>query len=531
MLNIPEEEKIKWRSSSIHKDIVISVPNLNVTLTNDDLVLETIELKESINEGNALTFTGCIASEFSFTMHDVIQDLRSQYIEVTIAVDNETALPLFSGYVTTQDNLTFLDRQTRVTAFDSMTKIFDADVTSWYNALTFPITVKNFRDSFFATVNIIQSSATLANDNLTISEKTIKDAKISGELIVKAICQMNGVFGQIGRDGKFKYVELKEIVEGTYPAIDLYPGIDTFPADENANVVAYRNQYTSINYEPFITDSITKVSIRDQEGLEQGAYGPSDDNICVIADNPIIWAVNMQTAAQNIYDKLRIIQFMPTEVELLGYPYIECGDIICIHTNLNSVRTYVLNRTLTGVHALKDSFKSQSEKKLPEYQQSMSTMISSNGQSILKIQADIVEMNTLIADRATIGQLNAVSARVGSLEADHVTTAELNATNGRIDSLSAVAITTQNLSSQHISANQINAGKLSANYIDVDGVLSASSLRGRTITTTVHSATEGVGSFGTVSAGSLRLWNGSSYNTVTSNLVTISGTQYRVLCI
>ena len=59
------------------------------------------------------------------------------------------------------------------------------------------------------------------------------EATISGKTIIEAICEINGAFGNIGRDGKFEYVILKAITSALYPAEDLYPREDLFPSDAN----------------------------------------------------------------------------------------------------------------------------------------------------------------------------------------------------------------------------------------------------------------------------------------------------------
>ena len=467
MINITEEEKNKWRSTSIEKSLILSFPDMSLVFTNDDIVFESLSITESINEENALAFTGCIASEMSISISEPVQDLRGQYCEVTISVDNEQPLPLFKGYVDSQDNLNQLDAITNITAYDILvTKINAVDVTSWYNSITYPISVKAFRDSFFNYLNVPQENTVLVNDGLYLSEKTIKDATILGESIIKYICQMNAVFGQISRYGEFKYVKLDKIVEGLYPAEDLYPSDDLYPAQENAKELIGQNRYITLNYEPFKTEAITRVSIRDQEGLEQGGAGTSTDNQLVIADNPLIWSVNMQTAATNIYSVVDGRQFTPANIECIGYPYIECGDVILLHTNKHIVRTYILKRTLKGIQALFDDYDSESDRLQPTYQQSLSTSISANGKNILKIQADIVEINEVVAKKATIADLDAAKARIGNLEVANVTiTGSLNALRGDFDTLSAKSITTDNFHSQLITADMVSSGVISASKI------------------------------------------------------------------
>lgn len=488
MLNISDTDKAIWAGDSVNKQMIISIPDRNITLTNDDIESEKAELSEVIENETSLTFKGCKASSFIFSCANIVTDLRGEYIEVTIQATGTQAIPLFSGYIDNQTNLTHQDRTTEFKAYDPLYKVDGIDVTAWLNGLTYPITVKNFRNSFFNQINITQETVNLPADSLSISAniKTSVSSITAGQ-VMRWICQVNGRYGQYGRDGYFHYRKLRQIMAGLYPSTETYPSDHTYPAEENADILLRSgNSYISIEYEPYEVAVIDKIAIYDNAGIDQGQYGSGTNAYCV-QDNPIAYNVNMSSLAQILYSEIsNCALYIPVdELKTPGFPWIECGDIILVNTSRNVVRTYVLERTLKGVQALFDSFLSNIDEFQPPYKQTAETRISANGQNILKIQADIVEMNTLIADRATIAQLNATNARVGSLEADHVSVssfnalngrvgsleadhvsvASLNATNAAINNLSAIAITTQNLSAQHISANQISGGTLSGNYI------------------------------------------------------------------
>lgn len=89
------------------------------------------------------------------------------------------------------------------------------------------------------------------------------------------------------------------------------------------------------------------------------------------------------------------------------------------------------------------------------------------------IKAKYITADMISAHYASIGDLQAVTARIGSIESDYVKTQQLNAVSGRIDNLTSIAITTENFSAQNIKASQITSGTISANRIDMNGVASA----------------------------------------------------------
>jgi len=79
------------------------------------------------------------------------------------------------------------------------------------------------------------------------------------------------------------------------------------------------------------------------------------------------------------------------------------------------------------------------------------------------LEAVYADINDLYANKATIGELDAVSARVSNIEADYVTTGYLSANYATINDLDTITI----------SASQITAGHISANRIDMDDVVSS----------------------------------------------------------
>lgn len=447
MLNVNNDTKNAYYDDTLLKTLVITFPNKNVTFTGDDILGESVKLIEKIETERSLTFKGCIASKFTFKVADNVIDLRGEYLEATIQADETEVIPLFSGYVDDQDNETREDIVTTFTCYDPLYKVGSKNMQSWVDGLSFPITVRNFRNSLFSNLGITQETRTLINDNLSISAnfKSFVDAPSATD-IMKWICQLNGVYGQYGRDKKFHYRELNALSEGTYPAEDLYPGEDTFPSAENAGVTINTSDYVSLTYEPYTTDYITKVVIIDGGGLDQGQAGV-EGNTFIVQDNPIAFNVNMQSAARALLAKINVVNHIPViKMKCVGLPYIECGDTFLSYTRKNVCRSYVLQRTLSGIQALFDEYSSDSDKDYPPYKATTKSMTNADRKKILQIQSDIVRIDgKIIADEA------------------------------EFNTLESKAITTENLSAQNISANQITAGTLNVDRIQA-GSISAQKL-------------------------------------------------------
>ena len=457
MLNVLDSTKELYTQSS-QKNLVITFPNRNITLINANIVYESVELKESIETEDQLNFKGCNSSSFKFSCAEINYDLRNEYVEATIQAGTSEIIPLFSGYVVSQTNRTNEDVVTEFECQDILYSIRNQDVTSWYNGLTFPITVKNFRNSFFTLLGIDQvvdihdpnDTGDLINDSLTLTK--IDSAKLPKVLnagtIMEDLCQINARYGQYGRDKKFHYRQLREIMKGLYPSYETFPSPTTYPSGENADSRYDLSAYSKISYEPYTVEKITGVTIRDNEG--NATSKGTATNVFTIADNMLASSLSDKaTACQNILNEVKVVWYIPLNLECVGYPWIECGDVLLTRTKKNIVRSYVLQRTLKGIQALFDTIESEGLQTREEYRESEATGVSTNRAGVKNNADEIV----------------ATKLRVGTIEADYIKTYQLNAVDAKIDNLSAIAITTQNLSAQNISASQITSGTISANRI------------------------------------------------------------------
>jgi len=490
MIDVLDTTKQLYMESS-HKDIKIVFPNKNITLTNSNVTQESIELTEMIETEKQLSFKGCNSSTFSFSMAGLLQDVRDEYVEVSIQAGSSEEIPLFHGYVVSQTNRTFEDVVTKIECQDILYKIRNLDVTAWYNGLTFPITVKNFRDSFFTYLGIDQvvdvytedDTGALINDTLTLAK--MDPAKLPKVLnagdVMQYICQINARYGQIGRDEKFHYRQLREIIKGLYPSYETFPSPTTYPSGENADAKYDIPHYSKVQYEPYMVESIDGVTIRDNEGSATKYYTvTSPTNIFEIADNFLASSLtDKSTAAQNIYNEIKVVWYIPMNLDCLGFPWMECGDIILTRTKKNMVRTYILKHTLKGLQSLKDSIESKGEQYREEYKESESTGISTNRSGVKANADEIIRTNEIVATKATIQDLNAQTARINTL---YGTTIIADAVNyGTLDGqyITANSIKTSHLTAGCITSGKIAAGAITASKISADA-FSGSEFQGAT---------------------------------------------------
>ena len=351
-----------YNDTSVSKKMQIECNDGSV-LNEEDWKGESAELTERLCSESEISFGRCEASTFKLRVRERVVPLAGKKISVSVTLEGAEEAPFMMGVYKVDSDVPTADRRYRdIVAYDAMYDILNAEVSGWYNSLAFPMTLRAFRDSFCAYVGVEQEEITLVNDDMVI-EKTIDPEELSGKTVIEAICEINGCFGHIGRNGKLRYVVLEQMIEGLYPADDLYPSDDLYPADPMGTTEVSRSHYISCQYEDFIVQHIDKLQIRQEEN-DIGAIAGTGDNCYIIEDNFLAYgksAADLQTIADNVLSVIGVVWYRPAQVEARGNPCLEVGDGILLHTTREDVYTYILQRTLKGIQALRDSYTAEGE--------------------------------------------------------------------------------------------------------------------------------------------------------------------------
>lgn len=515
------------------------------TLDDASIVEESMTLQESICSESQLRFGCCEASVFKIRL--IAQSLPIVEKDIIVSIPYEGQAFQLGKYKVLSDKPT-ADRKYRdIVAYDAMYDILNSDVAEWYNTIL-PntdsiVTLKDFRDSFFSHFGVEQEAVELVNDSMIVT-KTIEPSKLSGKTVVTAICEINGCFGHIGRNGKLQYVFLKEMVDGLYPFDTLYPSDDLFPRDA-ANIEAInKSNYISAKYEDFITEKITKLQIRQEEDDIGCIYG-TGDNCYIVQDNFLVYGKDsneLQIIASNLYSVIHTVIYRPAQVEAKGNPCLEVGDGIRLVTTNEIIRTYILQRTLKGIQALRDTYDAEGEQyqtedvnsvhediiqlkgktnkltrtieetksEIVDIERNLSSQILQNAEQILlKVSKDniISEINqtaeqiTISAQKIDLNGLVTADefvSKYATLELVHITTANIEfllTQKASVEQLDAINATVQKLSVEKLDASEFTAEKISAKGITVDaaniiGTLSANKISAGSVTvngTTINS--------------------------------------------
>ena len=364
--------KEKYWDSSTDKQMVISVVGTNQKIDNSMLEIGTFALEESLCSESELRFGACEANCVKFTARNIAGNIIGKTISIEETIDGDSENPMPYGVFKVASDVPTADRTKRqITAYDAMYDIINTDVKSWYAGLSFPMTLKQFRDSFFAHLGIAQVETSLVNDSMTVNKTIVatqtddsstvtEESAISGKTVVTAICEINGCFGNINREGKFEYVFLKAITSALYPAEDLFPSDNLFPSD--ANTESMTGHYITFDYEDFQSKAITQLEIKTSEDNAGAIVGTAGNNYSITGNFLVSdkTGAELEQIANNLLPIMKQAVYTPIKsCTCVGNPCLTLGEPIRFNTTREIVETYLLQRTLTGVQSKRDSISAQ----------------------------------------------------------------------------------------------------------------------------------------------------------------------------
>ena len=389
-----------FNKNSIDKQLVITFNGGQ--LTNTELHQQNFELTESICSDSELRFGRCEAAEVKFKISNRMS-MRNKEIDIKVYLNGDRNNPFSYGkYKVYSDKLTADKMFREIIAYDKLREILNENVADWYNSLRFPMSLNQFRNSFLTYFNVEWDIADgdLTNDDIII-EKTIEPSELSGKTVIESICELNGCFGRIGRNGKFQFVHLKQNISGLYPSNTLYPKDDLFPK-EVSTIDIGKNTYINCKYEDFKTKAIDKLQIRKEEN-DVGVVVGDGDNVYVIQDNFLVYGKSendLNRIANRILRIINKISYRPFDANAIGNPCLETGDVIRLVTRYEMVESYILRRKLKGIQSLKDNYSADGVEELSDKVNSVSNTIVQLKGKANEIERTLDETKSTISDVA-----------------------------------------------------------------------------------------------------------------------------------
>lgn len=349
--------KQQFELDSVYKRIDIHYFGGSTIAENTDMYNDEFSVEDILCDGEDLTFGEACARKVTFTT-TVTEDLVGAELGITEEVADYSEDFHYGRFFVKEERYIESKGKNKVkevTAYDPIYTIYNTDVTDWYNGLwesASTYTQKQFRDSFFANFDVYQVPITLDNDNMTV-ERTVS-GKINGATVLKSILATNGCFGRMTDMGNgFEYFYLPQIAQNL----------------SNAYEIAKNGYYMSETHAKYTTQAINKLIIRDEDNEEIITVG-SGDNAYVMANNMLLYgktATELQTIAQNIYNRISVVTYVPFEIEVKGNPCFQVGDPVYFTTvDGEVVSSYILRRNYKGIQSQKDTYSADGFEKRSE---------------------------------------------------------------------------------------------------------------------------------------------------------------------
>ena len=450
MLNIPEEVKALYRKPNSSLDTwrkfkmrFYDKMNFNpesdipiYTIDGAQVPDDNLVLTQVLCSTESLTFGQCGSATVEVTVSDVLMDLTGKWFTLSIEVGG---YEMMLGIYKVQSFERQADRnKKKILAYDRMLN-FAVDVADWYQGLTFPMTLKQFRNALCEYVGVQQQDTSLPLDAMEVT-RSIDPSKLSGRDVMKSICEINGCFGQIDNTGKFKYVFLGS--SGLYPSEELFPADDLYPSEMQGENLSHLRD---ANYEDFLVKGIDKVQIRQEEGDVGTAYGLGT-NTYTIQGNFLVFgksAQELHNIAATVHENIGRKTYRPCKIVTQALPWVEPGDGIICYTSDDVIETYCLKRTIKGIQAMMDTFEAQGTKERKESFGTQSQIIQLEGKTAI-IKKSVEEVSVRVSDlkastdaqfKITADQILAEVTRAKqseaslSIKADQIATSVTNLTN------------------------------------------------------------------------------------------------------
>jgi len=332
-----------------------TVSGETVLIDNSILDQEAFELYQSLNSEMQLTFGLCDTASIKFTVHKSDNsNITGTVLTVYLIPNHDASKMLQIGVFKVAEDVRSQDRKKHtITAYDAMYDILNADVSIWYNTIlpddNTSVTVAQFRASFMSNFGITEEAVTLVNDDKYIRQtlKIVKDDTsldaVSGADIIRSICQINGVFGTITNLGEFRYVSLVDPISSSLLTTDMPV---SYCLEVNEGEIFY----------PF-----KKVIVKTPKGTAAKAWAwVGNKNIFTVTNNILVSdysAVELGNLTDDLFTAVDGHEYTPFTLTAIGNPLHEVGDPIKVfRPDGTYFYSYILERRMTGVQALRDTY-------------------------------------------------------------------------------------------------------------------------------------------------------------------------------
>ena len=387
MINISSTDKTNLLSGN--PKILKLTFDGGTVLSNEQIVMEQMSITQTICDGQSFSLGSMFSSEFRTKIfNDDTTSYNGRWFNASYKVDGTSTEVRLGRFKVVSETLTDDKLYKDIVAYDALHDVLKSNYADWHNDLSFPMTVKNYRDSFFSHVGITQVSATLPNDSQTI-DKTFVSENYSGSDALRYISEVTGCFGIINNMGNFRWITIK-------------------PTTYSSNIQTLSNEHVilgGLKYEEYTTNPVACVHIREVENDIGGSAGDiNDGNTYYITGNPFCSGKSTEqlvTMAGNILGNINEISYTPASINCVGMPWLECGDVIRFVTDRKTVIFPIFSRSMSGISALRDAYQANGTEKFVQNVNAQRMVINQLKRKSAVMINTIEEVSTRMTEVAT----------------------------------------------------------------------------------------------------------------------------------
>lgn len=476
-------------------------------IENSDIYLsDGIQIQQTLCSHDQITFGSCISDYATIKLINTGESYSGK--NFTLSIEADGTVCMIGQFKVLKEELSEDKSSRTVTAYDKMADILERDVAEWFNGLTFPVTIRELRNSFCDFVGVEQAAGSwLLFDTLSV-QKTISPQSMTGKAFLTKLCEMNGCFGHINPDGKMEYVYLDALQQAFY--------LDTGSCIKET-------------HEDYEVQKIDKLQIRTEENDIGCVYG-TGENCYIIQDNFFFYGMSadeLNDCATKIYNVISKLSYTPFAATCAGNPTFRPGECLRVPSKHGAYITYMLERVLKGTISLRDDYEAKGKRIRSEKANGVNEEILALKGKTAKLTRTVSGIISEIYDSET------GTSRI-SQNAQSITAEVIRASNAEKNLQTKIEQTAESISlkvSKDSIISEINQTaeevKIIAGKIDLEGLVSATEFTSKFATIedldATNLAVSGKASIGSLNAVSGRVGTLEADHVSVSSLNAVSG--------
>lgn len=380
----------------INYNISIDVSNgLVVELDAENIIQESVSIKQSINEQSKLAFGGCISSCFSVSVagaNDYAIDGKKMTVTANIEDADENTVYSYSvgEFYIDSSPLSSNKLYRNITAYDCLYTKGNKNGSEYYEGLftnSESVNLGTFITGLLTYAGIPTNNLNISTNILIYHGVSMQGSEVTVNTLLRMALELLGKYGYIDSDGYFNVIDISSNVSH---AIDDYISFDK-------------------SEKPY--DGVTGVRIQ-LSSTDEGTLVGQTGNVYDVTSNYLTYGMSSQeitAIGQSLLTTLQSYIFTPCSVETYNTLYLELGDVISV-TDEENVTFYspILSREINGIVVSKDKISSN-----VEYDYNTETYSEANEVKALKGKTlELVKTVDEVSSRMTNIESNTSSAIV-----------------------------------------------------------------------------------------------------------------------